>query len=80
MLEPIAADATVDCTGTYCPIPLARTAKAIKGIEVGQVLEVIATDEGIVSDMPAWCRTTGHECLGVEERDGEFHAYVRRLK
>lgn len=76
----IKADATLDCAGTYCPIPIARTAKAIKDIAVGQVLEVIATDEGIKSDMPAWCRTTGQEFLGVVEDDGEYRAYVRRRK
>lgn len=80
MAGDVKADAVVDCVGTYCPIPLARTAKAIKEIEIGQVLDVVATDEGIVADMPAWCRTTGHECLGVVERDGEFHAYVRRRR
>ncbi|MHB1006768.1 MAG: sulfurtransferase TusA family protein [Chloroflexota bacterium] len=80
-LEKIQADSTLDCAGTYCPIPIARTAKAIKDIKIGQVLEVIATDEGILKDMPAWCRTTGHECLGVvEEGAGEYHAYVRRTK
>ena len=80
MSDEITPAATLDCAGTFCPIPLARTAKAIKDVAVGEVLEVVATDEGIVSDMPAWCRTVGHECLGVTEQEGEFHAFVRRLK
>ena len=80
MAEEIKADATVDCVGTYCPIPLAKTAQAIKPLAIGQVLEVIATDEGIVADMPAWCRTTGHEFLGIVEREGEYHAFVRKTK
>jgi TusA-related sulfurtransferase len=44
----------------------------------GQVLEVLADDKGITQDMPSWCNTTGNECLGVEEKDGIFHAYVRK--
>ncbi|MDA8217961.1 MAG: sulfurtransferase TusA family protein [Dehalococcoidales bacterium] len=76
----IEADSVLDCTGTYCPIPIARTAQAIKDIEVGQVLEVVATDTGIKADMPAWCHRTGHEFLGLEEEDGEYHAFVRRSK
>lgn len=79
-MEGIRADSVLDCAGTYCPVPIARTAKAIKAIEVGQVLEVVATDEGIKLDMPAWCRTTGQECLGVFEQDGEYHAFVRRVR
>jgi len=30
------------------------------------------------SDMPAWCAKTGHEFLGIEERDGEYHVFVRK--
>ena len=79
-MEMPTADSTLDCAGTFCPIPIARTAKAIKEVEVGQVLEVIATDDGIKADMPAWCRTTGHEFLGVFDVDGDYHAFVRRTK
>jgi TusA-related sulfurtransferase len=73
-------DATLDAVGLYCPLPIVKTSKAIKEIEVGQILEVIADDEGVKEDMPAWCKTTGHEFLGLEEDDGEIHLYVRRTK
>ena len=39
------ADATLDATGKLCPIPIIWTAERIKDLEVGQVLEVLATDE-----------------------------------
>jgi TusA-related sulfurtransferase len=74
------SDASLDAVGFYCPLPIVKTSKAIKEIEVGQVLEVIADDEGIKEDMPAWCQTTGHEFLGLEEEDGEIRLYVRRTK
>ncbi len=72
------ADATLDCVGLYCPVPISQTAKKIKEIEVGQVLEIVADDEGINLDMPAWCRATKNEFLGIEEKDGVYHVYVRR--
>ncbi|MBI2851756.1 MAG: sulfurtransferase TusA family protein [Chloroflexi bacterium] len=72
------ADQTLDCTGTYCPIPIVKTAAKIKELKRGQVLEVLADDKGIKLDMPAWCRTTGHECLAIEEKDGEFRVYVKK--
>lgn len=71
-------DAVLDCLGLYCPMPIVKTAQKIKELEPGQVLEVLSDDRGIASDMPAWCAKTGNECLGVEESDGEFHAFVRR--
>lgn len=72
------ADETLDCVGLYCPMPIVKTAKKIKEIKVGEVLEVIADDKGIKLDMPAWCKATGHECLGMEEAGGEIKVYVKK--
>ena len=74
------ADNTLDCVGLYCPMPIANTAKKLKELEVGQVLEVLADDEGIKEDMPAWCRTTGNELLGIEEEAGQYKVYVKKSK
>jgi tRNA 2-thiouridine synthesizing protein A len=76
----VKADATLDCIGLYCPMPIYNTAKKLKELKPGQVLEVLADDEGIKEDMPAWCRTTGNELLGIEEENGEYKAYVRKNK
>jgi TusA-related sulfurtransferase len=72
------SDATLDCIGLYCPIPIAETAKRLKELQPGQVLEVLADDEGIKEDMPAWCHVTGNELLGMEEEAGQYKAYVRK--
>ena len=74
------ADETLDCVGLYCPMPIANTANKLKELEVGQVLEILADDEGIKEDMPAWCRTTGHELVGMEEEAGQYKVYVRKTK
>ena len=74
------ADAKLDCFGLLCPVPIIQTAIKIKGMKVGQVLEVTSTDEGIKGDMPAWCRMSGQEYLGMEEDDGVIRVYVRKLK
>jgi tRNA 2-thiouridine synthesizing protein A len=72
------ADKTIDCIGLYCPMPIVKTAQAIKEMESGQVLEVIADDVGIKSDMPAWCDKTGNECLDIEEAGDEIKVFVRK--
>jgi tRNA 2-thiouridine synthesizing protein A len=74
------ADETLDCLGLYCPMPIAKTAQKIKQLKPGQVLEVLADDKGIKEDIPNWCKTTGNECLGVEEEGGVFRAYVKKTK
>lgn len=72
------ADATLDAKGLLCPIPIIRTADRIRRLAIGQVLEVLATDEAILEDLPAWCRTTGHEFLGFEIEPPVYRGYTRR--
>ena len=72
------ADKTLDCMGLYCPMPIFKTAQKMKELKPGEVLEIVADDKGIKKDMPAWCNTTGNECLGMEEKDGEIKVYVRK--
>ena len=76
----INVDKVLDCSGLLCPIPVAKTAKAIKQIEIGQVLQLIATDPGAPPDMDAWTKQTGHEMLGSAEEDGKYIFYFRRTK
>ncbi|MCI0395434.1 MAG: sulfurtransferase TusA family protein [Chloroflexi bacterium] len=70
----------LDCTGMLCPMPVIKTSKAIKEIEIGQVLKVIATDPGAPPDMQAWTRQTGHEMLDAHEENGAYVFFFRRLK
>jgi len=74
------ADATLDCVGLYCPMPIVKAAQKIKEMKPGEVLEVLAYDKGIKLDMPAWCQTTGNECLAIEESGGEIKVYVRKTQ
>ena len=72
------ADQSLDCIGLYCPMPIVKTAEIFKQLKQGEVLEVLSDDIGIKLDMPAWCKSTGHEFLGVEENDGEIRVYVKK--
>lgn len=74
------SDVKLDCFGLLCPMPIIRTAQKIKDMKVGEVLEVASTDSGIKEDMPAWCRQTGHEFLGMEEEGEIIKVYVKKLK
>jgi TusA-related sulfurtransferase len=71
-------DQSLDCIGFYCPIPIVKTAEKIKQLKQGEVLEVVADDKGIKLDMPAWCQSTGHEFMGMEEEGGEIKVYVKK--
>jgi TusA-related sulfurtransferase len=61
-------------------MPIVKTREKIKDLNIGEVLEVISDNEGIKEDMPAWCKNTENEFLRIEEREGEYRVFVRRLK
>ncbi|MBN1583160.1 MAG: sulfurtransferase TusA family protein [Anaerolineae bacterium] len=70
----IKVDKVQNSIGQMCPMPIAFLAKTVRKMEVGQVLEVQADDDGAHADIPAWCEQTGNEFLG-EENAGDFFKY-----
>ena len=73
-------DVTIDALGQYCPMPIIMTSKKIKELKLGQVVEVLSDDVGIKKDMPAWCKSTQHEYIGLIEAEGIYRAYVRKAR
>ena len=74
----IKEDAVLDARGLLCPMPIVKTAKAIKELEPGQVLKLVATDRGSVADVPAWAESTGNELLEWHEEGQDFIFFVRK--
>jgi tRNA 2-thiouridine synthesizing protein A len=70
---------TVDAKGLSCPMPIVKTAQAIKGLVTGQLLEVLATDPGSVMDFTAWSKTTGNVIV-EQSADGGVYRFVLRKK
>ncbi|NDY42251.1 sulfurtransferase TusA family protein [Dissulfurirhabdus thermomarina] len=79
-LAGIQAAANVDARGSACPGPLLEAKKGIGKVKVGEVLEILSSDEGTRTDIPAWAGKVGHEYLGYVEADGYDKHYVRRKK
>ncbi|NMC79603.1 MAG: sulfurtransferase TusA family protein [Chloroflexi bacterium] len=73
-------DQTLDCSGLACPMPILKTKKAVDGLQVGQILKMIATDPGSTSDMDAWTTKTGHELVASEQEGGKFIFYIKKMK
>ncbi|WP_311171551.1 sulfurtransferase TusA family protein [Halobellus ordinarius] len=72
---------TLDVKGASCPMPVVKTKSAVDDIEVGQVLEVLATDSGSMSDIQGWADgTAGVELLDQVEGDDVFKHYVRKTE
>jgi tRNA 2-thiouridine synthesizing protein A len=74
----MAAATVLDARGLKCPMPIVKTAQAMKTVEVGQLLEVLATDPGAVADFAAWSRSTGNELVEGSATDGVYRFVLRR--
>jgi tRNA 2-thiouridine synthesizing protein A len=70
---------TVDARGLSCPMPIVKTAQAVKPLPSGAVVELLATDAGSIKDVAAWCRATGNELI-EQSTDGAVHRFVIRRK
>jgi tRNA 2-thiouridine synthesizing protein A len=68
---------TLDFKGLSCPLPIVKTAVAIKRLQPGELVEVLATDAGSVADFTAWSRATGNE-LVEHTTDGGVYRFVIR--
>jgi tRNA 2-thiouridine synthesizing protein A len=73
-----APDLTLDTSGRLCPYPIVEIARAMKGLSAGAVVCLVATDPGIVTDVPMWCRATRHEHLGTFREGTSFRSWVRK--
>ncbi len=69
---------TLDTSGLSCPLPVVKTKKALKDIEVGEILEMISTDAGSIPDMEAWARQTGHELLESNDEGSLFRFFIKK--
>jgi len=77
-MSTVTVDAKVDARGLNCPMPIVKTAQAVKGLSSGQTLEVLATDPGSVKDFAAWSKTTGNEIVEQSVDGGVFRFVLRR--
>jgi len=67
----------LDARGLLCPLPVIRTQERVAQLAPGDILEVTATDPGVLADIPAWCRVHGHEILETRRENNEIHVTVR---
>ena len=78
-METVEMTQTVDAKGLACPMPIVRTAQAMKVVGSGAYVEVLATDPGSTKDFVAWCRSTGNELVD-QSTDGAVFRFVIRRK
>ena len=78
MAETVTPDQTLDCSGMLCPMPIVKARIAMKKLQPGQVLRVVATDPGSMPDFHAFAEETGYALLHAEEGNGRYTFLLQR--
>jgi len=71
---------SIDARGMPCPGPLMSLIGAIRAGAVGDVIEILSSDEGSATDIPAWIAKAGHELAEVVQEDGYRRFIVRKAR
>ncbi len=78
-LYSIEPDVSLNIVGVPCPLPPLKTLKALKGMETGQILEVITTNPIGKHSSPLFAKIRGNQALGsIKDKDGANRLYVRK--
>ena len=72
------ATETLDTKGMNCPMPILKTKKSIKKLNIGDTLEIFSTDPGSIRDFASFCKATGNELLESGEDAGVYRYLIRK--
>jgi len=79
-MSTVQVDRSIDARGMACPGPLMNLIGAIRQGQVGDVFEVLSSDAGSKTDIPAWVAKAKHELVEVREDDGFARFIVRKAR
>jgi tRNA 2-thiouridine synthesizing protein A len=59
-------------------MPVVKASEALKGMAPGELLEVLADDQGVKADFPAFCKSAGHTFLGFTQEGRTVRSFIRK--
>ena len=75
--HPQVAD-SLDARRMGCPLPLLHTARSLRRLAVGEILEIVSIDPGAVNDIGVLCHSTGATLLALAEGEYGYAYYLER--
>lgn len=70
-------DKRLDASGLHCPLPLLKARQALRELQAGETLLVVATDAGSWRDFAAFSEQSGHTLLEAAEIDAVYYYLLR---
>lgn len=67
----------LDARRLLCPLPVIKVQECAKTLKAGDILEIVCTDKGSLSDITAWCRIHGHYLLSSNTQCREIFMAIQ---
>lgn len=67
----------VDARGSYCPGPITELIKTYRKAEVGDEIELLATDPAAKSDVSAWAAKSKNEVIEIKEEKDHIRILIK---
>lgn len=74
----LVADKVLDACGLFCPEPVMMLHQAVRGLQPGQLLQVVATDPSTERDIPKFCNFLQHTLVASQAQDGKYSYWIRK--
>lgn len=65
-----------DARKLLCPLPVIGVQQRIKHLSSEDTLLVLATDRGVLYDIPAYCRIHGYHVIQIEQTANEIRLEI----
>jgi tRNA 2-thiouridine synthesizing protein A len=76
----VKATTVIDSRGTMCPGPITDLFRAYRSSNIGDVLELWATDPAAKSDVQTWAKRSGNEIVSINDEKDHVRIQVRILR
>ena len=70
----------IDSRGSFCPGPITDLYKAYRSSQLGDVIELLATDPAAKGDFTAWAQKTGNELVSIVDEQGYIRITIKITK
>lgn len=71
-------ETVLDAKGLLCPLPVLKANRALKTLQEGKCLRVLATDRSAIKDFQEFCRQTGHALIAFSDQGTSLSFLIKR--
>jgi tRNA 2-thiouridine synthesizing protein A len=67
----------LDVCGLLCPLPVIKTQDFVGDLKNNDILQIIASDKGVLLDIPVWCKINNHKFLGSYVENNKYYLKIK---